>query len=998
MRLSWLPLILSLCLVLQLALAQTHFQQFDQLTTQSGLVNNVVNDIVQDANGYLWFATWGGLQRYDGKNYLTFRSKANDSTSLPADAVFRLLVDSKNRLWVVTANGAAIFQRATRTFESIHLPPAPRGWEGTSSLFEDSRGTIWISDALMGLYYCDHPAKGFLPYFQKWKNTSIDGITCMEEDRRNGGYWIGAKNGLFYFDRQSQVTKEVRLHPKRKKRQSIQRLHADQFGSLWITEGGSTTHYRMSHDTVQWGTPATGLQCMISSTNGNRWALGSKVQKYDSLQRQWEDYVDLNSLQFSQPGQAYQLRSIYEDRDGAIWVGSNNGVFVFMPGVEKFQYYPIPSQVSECGGTDSLSRFRSTILQTRDSSLIVLSTKGCERGVAIFDKKMRLTQKFKPVMKRLQNGSSPPVLLEDSQGTIWYSCDSGTIGSFQSNGRMISEQSSPEFKNAVLLSATEDHQKNIYWATSEQTIVKWHRQTNRFERILNLQFFKEFEDSPLLLIEFDRTRNCLWIITSAQVICFHNSSNVKFSKANRYRVITDVKSWDDAHFIIGSTNGLFLLEKDSLNTFLPMVVDGHPFDYHVTSLAKDALNNIWVGTQGNGLFKVLNTRNKAIEFGRNDGVVFSSAFAGMALLKSGSLAASIPNGLLVIDPSAATNAQANPRVAITSITINDAEINLDSAEFLPHQLSWKQNSIGIEFSSLSYYYSGKVNYQYRLEGTGSQWSFSKGLEKIRYTELPPGTYTFRVRSQPLASDVISDEASFSFEIATPFWSTWSFRLSVGLAVSLLIFYIYYAKIQRVLLIQKIRNRISSDLHDHIGSSLSSISIMLNVVSSSVPAGQATELLKKIANTAHLTQENLYDIVWSINSKNSSMTQIVARMKEFMESIFEGQETQLTFFVAESIKNEDLRLDKRYDLYLIFKEMVNNGAKYARASHVNVAIQRLKSEIEVTYEDDGVGFDSTVETEGNGVLNMKQRSLNMGGTFHLTSAPGKGTRIVVRFPV
>jgi signal transduction histidine kinase len=176
--------------------------------------------------------------------------------------------------------------------------------------------------------------------------------------------------------------------------------------------------------------------------------------------------------------------------------------------------------------------------------------------------------------------------------------------------------------------------------------------------------------------------------------------------------------------------------------------------------------------------------------------------------------------------------------------------------------------------------------------------------------------------------------------------------------------------------------------------------MLKVVSAQVAhLPTAAELIRKISETAHLTQENLHDIVWSVHARNSSMESILARMQEFMYSIFEGQDVELLFRADDQVAQADLPLENRYHLYLIFKEWINNGAKYARATRVSIHLHQVNNDIEMVYRDNGVGFDVEQTAQGgNGLDNMRTRAEAMGGSLQVVAAPGKGVLLRLLFPL
>lgn len=174
--------------------------------------------------------------------------------------------------------------------------------------------------------------------------------------------------------------------------------------------------------------------------------------------------------------------------------------------------------------------------------------------------------------------------------------------------------------------------------------------------------------------------------------------------------------------------------------------------------------------------------------------------------------------------------------------------------------------------------------------------------------------------------------------------------------------------------------------------------MLKVAIGKSENEQINPLLNKVAYTAHVTQENLDDIVWNISSEKRTLSDIVDRMHEFIYGIFEEQPINLNFNVDEELKSLIIKPERRYDLYLIFKELVNNAAKYAMANSITVELGLEGDKVKFYYNDDGIGFEPEKETAGNGLSNIQTRAKNLRGTLVFNSVPGTGTNFLLKFPV
>lgn len=202
--------------------------------------------------------------------------------------------------------------------------------------------------------------------------------------------------------------------------------------------------------------------------------------------------------------------------------------------------------------------------------------------------------------------------------------------------------------------------------------------------------------------------------------------------------------------------------------------------------------------------------------------------------------------------------------------------------------------------------------------------------------------------------------------------------------------------KRLIEVERVRNSIARDLHDDIGSTLSSINIMSRVALLE-GNGNAQNYLQRIGDQSERIMEDMDDMVWSINPRNDSISQVITRMREFAAEIFEVRNIEYHF--SETIKSDlAITADQRKNLFLIFKETVNNAAKYSEASRVQINLYRQNQVLVMRVEDNGKGFDEQAVKTGNGLRNLRERAREIKGELTLKSSLGEGTEIELHFPI
>jgi len=224
---------------------------------------------------------------------------------------------------------------------------------------------------------------------------------------------------------------------------------------------------------------------------------------------------------------------------------------------------------------------------------------------------------------------------------------------------------------------------------------------------------------------------------------------------------------------------------------------------------------------------------------------------------------------------------------------------------------------------------------------------------------------------------------------------------VASVVAILIYIVYRSRLRRLLELERVRTRIATDLHDDIGSSLSQIAILSEVVRQKVGGGAVDKPLNMIADTSREMVDSMSDIVWAINPEKDHLFDLVQRMRRFASDILEARGIELSFNADEAHRAISLGVDTRREIYFVFKECINNAAKHSDANRVDVHVTLEARQLLVKVSDNGKGIDPSRANGdgpgGNGLVSMRRRTEHLGGVFEVVTNLGRGVSITIRVP-
>jgi signal transduction histidine kinase len=410
---------------------------------------------------------------------------------------------------------------------------------------------------------------------------------------------------------------------------------------------------------------------------------------------------------------------------------------------------------------------------------------------------------------------------------------------------------------------------------------------------------------------------------------------------------------------------------------------------------------LWISLLS-GLCRYNITRNLFNTYSQGDGIFYDNFQVNARYrLRSGKMVFGNTHDFVVFTPAKMVSVRTPPDVTITDFKLFNNYLPPDSILKLKQvQLDYTQNSLTIEFAALSFLQKDQIVYFYKLEGIDDEWFRTDRSLLANYTQLPPGDYVFRVWCENGDGVRSKRVTSLNIHISPPFWKTWWFMLLIALLVVGLIYLAHRLRIRQLLEMEKVRRRIARDLHDDMGSTLSTINILSEMAKKKVTSDtdKTREYIDKISDNSTRMMEAMDDIVWSINPMNDSMQKVVARMREFATGVLEAKNIEYQIQVDEQVNELKLDMEARRDLFLLFKEAVNNLAKYSKTGWAEIEIRVAKSLLVMRIADTGIGFDPVENESGNGLSNMRKRAESLRGKLNIHSELNKGTTITLEAPV
>ena len=356
------------------------------------------------------------------------------------------------------------------------------------------------------------------------------------------------------------------------------------------------------------------------------------------------------------------------------------------------------------------------------------------------------------------------------------------------------------------------------------------------------------------------------------------------------------------------------------------------------------------------------------------------------------------DGFVIIDPARMAENRPPPAVAVEQI-VADGKVLRGGERDGAVVVSPGRGNLEFHYTGLSFLDSGSIRFRYRLDGFDEEWIDAGTRRTAYYTHVPPGRYVFRVNASNNAGSWNESDTVVSLRLTPHYYQSYWFFAACTLAACLAAYGVHRYRVNRILELERVRTRIATDLHDDIGSSLSQISILTEVIRHKIPPGDGAldGLLSKIAGTSRELIDSMSDIVWAIDPKRDNLDNLVYRMRRFASDALTASNIGFTFRAPTGESSLTLGPDLRRELYLVFKESVNNAIKHSGCEHVEIVLSTERGRLTLVVTDDGRGFDPEQATDGHGLASLARRAERLGGSLRIDSAVSRGTKLTLEVP-
>ena len=1052
--------------------------KFKHLSVEAGLSHSTVNCILQDRKGFMWFGTDDGLNKYDGYSFTTYKHNPDDPFSISHNRIWFLFEDSSETLWIGTYGGGLNrFDRDTGKFTRYdasdfqNLTDEPEEFRNiVRYMAENPAGVLWIATYGGGLVKLEIESEVFTSYAPDPADPDFGGhewISAMLVDD-SGKVWMGTHSeGLDIFDPvtgQTTIFHHDPNNPNSLGYDWIREIVQDPSGTIWVgTYGGgldrfdpktqSFSHYRHNpEDPASLGNDY--IWSVYEDPSGLIW-IGTDSGGLDAFDPQSgtfkhfrNDPANPNSLSSD------RIRSIYQDESGILWVGTRGG------GLNKSDLASGRFTLYRGDVTNPQNSSDYQVLSLHEDEYGVLWI-GTSDGLELLDRKTGEWQHYPPETSDPQNQGNLYItaIHEDSSGSVWIGTANGVYRYDRQTKSIYRLPHNPpdpgDVKRDVISSITEDQQGFLWLGTQGRGLSKydpatgeftyyqqtWDPQTGaRIANTINNNFVQDVLEDTL---------GRLWIGTQEGLNIFNRETeqwlSVKQNPSNpnslSHNWVTALYQDSSGILWIGTlSGGLNSLDLTKIEASDPAT---YPFQHYQQQdgLANDTVMDIighggflWIGT-ANGLSKFDPVAEQFKSYHASDGLPINEFSTGF-WSDSGEMFFGGINGFISFNPDQMMDNSYIPPVVLTSLQQNGEEMNTGQA---PENLSrltirWPVNSFEFGFATLSYTQPEKNMHAYMLQGFDKDWNFVGNQRFGRYTNLPGGTYTLRLKGSN--NDGVWNEAALSIQVTVvpPFWETGWFRGMIALVLLTSAAAVYRLRVlslgrrsqdlekqvaartaelenevkqrtrveetlrqhEREKAILEERNRLARELHDSVTQSLYGVTLYADAAARLLDSGQvppAVDNLRKLRHTARDALDEMRLLIFELRPPILEQEGLAAALEARLEAV-EGRVGLKTQLRLEG--ESQLPPDVQERLYRIALEALNNVLKHARASSVTVSLIKEPQVTVLKITDDGVGFDLTVaqKSGGMGLQGMKERAEQIGGQLTVKSEPGLGTTVQV----
>lgn len=1029
-------------------------------TAADGIGSSFTSHLMRDSRGFMWFCTRDGLSRFDGQRFITYQIGTRD-----APPGIEYIYETGNGIyWITTTGGlyrydpakaaAIVSKNNDRPVLNAEFVHSQRG-----NVYEDKTGKLWfLSDGLFLLEETDGKVSFRRVELSLPENPLLNLSVSKITETADGSFWITTSWGLV---RRLPDGREVFYSAEPGTTDGTFSIAVDGAGRVWLANS-SGVYVIKPEPLAELKHPEN---LVVRPLNSAAPKVFNEHQASPMPEKAGEifKFVQMEGAGKGAP------KLLYKSFDGHLWISMMSGVVEF-DGQKFHRFTGDQGFIGGVGvmgedlnhnlwigGPGGLLRLNRQGLTTynladglkslnilvlnedRDGSLTAVSNDFFVSRL-VGDKLQTIRPFLPPKAKALW--TSNPVF-RDSRND-WWILTTERLFRFRSppdfallDNRKADDDydTSDNLRGNQMFHIFEDSRGAIWLSTrsvdaAQFGLSRWNPQAE--EKFYTFSPKENFPEGKSATAYAEDSAGRVWL-------GFYEGGLMRYEDGRFTEIAVDNNLLDGVItglyfdkkgrlWIATALNGLSRL--DDLTATHPQLINFNTGNglasNNARSVTEDEFGRIYVGT-ARGVDRITPENGHIRHYSTSDGL--AGDFVQAAFRDSrGLLWFGTPNGISRLVPVEEQNSTA-PLVWISGLRVA-GEIQpipeLGAAQIaVSTDLAPEQNNLQIDFFGIDYNPSRSLRYQYMLEGADADWNTPTDQRTVNYSNLSAGNYRFMVRAVNAEGGISNPPAEISFKILPPIWKRWWFIALVIIIVGagLFAFYRYrLAKLkainaalrelqksreERLAELERVRSRIARDLHDDVGASLTQISLYSEVAKQREKEKvSAQEPLQFLVNLSNELVEAMSDIVWAINPRKDHLHDLTQRMRYFAAESFNAANIELDFIAPTADEDVPVGANLRREVFLIFKESVNNIIKHSAATHAEIGFLLEKNVLILHFKDNGQGFKFSESNDfdwekargGNGLLNMRKRARELGGEYRIESEIGKGTHITLTIPL
>jgi ligand-binding sensor domain-containing protein len=936
--------IAQLFTLLLFAQEEKHYN-FIHYPAESGIISYQVNTAVQDDQGFMWFGSTNGLQRFDGIRFKTFRHDEKNPASIPPNPVWQLLVDRRKNLWVLLSDGrVGIFDTRNFIFKEVPVkfkrPVSPNTL--LKRLIIDEEGNLFYLISGSEVITFNEKANAFSHTYNFFKQREEWHINDFIEQPGTSKYWFSIENGgiaiynkatgaLSYNDNNTEREPAIDAFDKSK---SYNTLFFDSQNRLWAV-------HPEDYPIISCYNTVTGLfviknlsiypqlktwfeiKRFVQQKDGTIWIHGMLLlARFVETEGRFElvhnGYQNERSITYE------MVHCLYEDTENNIWVCTdNNGLYRFNPSKEFFTNVNHTNRVTGKKGHGNVRAF----MHTKWGTLLVATLND---GLYQYDQNINSI----PVnIKGIDNKGGPSIwsiASSKDSNTLWLGSQSGfyAVDQFHRTSKYFNPSI---LANSVVLQIAEDKNGKLWLGSRAKGLFAYNTsKLNNFsgDSIRNVTAVPAVQINKITI----DSRGMVWVgtpenglfVIDAQTdkLIMHFGELEENEKKLPERGISSVMEYNDSIMII--TTATRLLKYNIRTKELKLIGGANFISGFITAIEKDSKGYLWL-TSTNGLYQIEPNKKIFILYDRTDGIDNEHFIQSAShVLPDGRLLFGATDNFIVFTPEKINGQQSMAKVKITDIKLENKPLNIDSVAFLKElTLGYDDNPLVIEFSP--FLFSSISTVKYKIEELDKDWNMADKTYQAVYHYLPPGTYNFMIMS----SDDMGNESEpinlLKIQVKSPFWKTWLFYTLLVLLGGGILYWLDRERMARKEAMQKMRSDIADDLHQEVNAALSNINILSEMarLKADTEPHKSKEFIEQIHTKSHNMIYAMDDMLWSISPGNDSMEKTILRLKEFLEALKSRHDIQIDLVVDDKVNLLQMNMKQRKDVFWFFKSSITN---------------------------------------------------------------------------